>query len=206
MHGVQALLFDLGGVLIDVDFNRVLTHWQPVSRLSLPAMQAAFRADIPYQQHERDELSAAGYFAHLRELLQLQADDARLAQGWNAIFGDEITETRLLVQASRARFKCCAFSNTNALHQVAWTARYPEVLQSFEHVFVSHEIGLRKPEREAFDHVARELGLAPEEILFFDDLQENVDGALAAGLQAVLVRSPKDVRDALVVPHPVPGV
>ena len=54
-----------------------------------------------------------------------------------------------------------------------------------------------KPEREAFEHISREIGVAPGKILFFDDTLENVEGARKAGLQAVHVKSPQDVANAL---------
>jgi putative hydrolase of the HAD superfamily len=58
-------------------------------------------------------------------------------------------------------------------------------------------MGLRKPERAAFERVARAIGVAPGRILFFDDTEANVAGARAAGFQAVHVRSPEDVAAAL---------
>lgn len=194
---VQALLFDLGGVLIDVDFNRVLEHWQPISRLSLEELKATFSADLPYQQHERGEITAAHYFAHLAEALQLQDNPAHITAGWNAIFGDEITETLDLVQEARNHLPCYVFSNTNATHQAVWTALYPRLAQSFERIFVSSEIGYRKPERRSFEYVADAMGVPLNAILFFDDHPDNVEGARAAGLQAVQVRGPADVRVAL---------
>lgn len=194
---VQALLFDLGGVLIDVDFNRVLEHWQPISRLSLEELKAAFSADLPYQQHERGEITAAEYFAHLAGSLQLQHDPVHITEGWNAIFGGEITETLRLVQEARTQIPCYVFSNTNATHQAVWTARYPSLAQSFERIFVSSEMGCRKPERRAFEYVAQAMGVPLNAIMFFDDHPDNVEGARAAGLQAVHVREPADVRNAL---------
>jgi putative hydrolase of the HAD superfamily len=194
---VQALLFDLGGVLIDVDFNRVLEYWQPISRLSLEELKNTFSSDLPYQQHERGEITAAQYFAHLAMTLELQDDPAHISAGWNAIFGREITETRLLVQEARAHLPCYVFSNTNATHQVAWTALYPDLAQSFERIFVSSDMGYRKPERRAFEYVADAMDVPLNAILFFDDHPDNVAGARAAGLQAVHVQGPADVRAAL---------
>jgi glucose-1-phosphatase len=194
---IKALLFDLGGVVVDIDFNRAFAHWQPISRLSLAELKAAFTFDVPYQQHERGEINAAEYFAHLAQHLQLHDDPARIAEGWNSIFIDEITETRRMVEAARAKLPCYAFTNTNAAHQAAWSARFPAVVQAFEHVFVSSEIGHRKPDRGAFEFVARSVGVPIESILFFDDTLANVEGALAAGLEAVHVRGPADVKAAL---------
>ena len=195
---IQALLFDLGGVVVDIDFNRAFAHWQPMSRLSLAELKAAFTFDVPYQRHERGEITAAEYFAHLAQHLQLHGDPAQIADGWNSIFIDEITETRRMVESVRAKLPCYAFTNTNAAHQAAWSSRFPAVVQAFERVFVSSEIGHRKPDHSAFEYVAQTIGVPIASILFFDDTLANVEGALAAGLEAVHVRGPADVKAALV--------
>ena len=194
---IKALLFDLGGVVVDIDFNRAFVHWQSISKLSLAELKATFAFDVPYQRHERGEITAAEYFAHLRDHLQLQDDPLRIAQGWNSIFIAEISETLRMIEATRAKLPCYAFTNTNATHHAAWSAKFPAVVQAFDHIFVSSEIGHRKPDRDAFEFVARTVGVPLASILFFDDTLENVEGALAAGLQAVHVHGPADVRAAL---------
>ena len=193
----KALLFDLGSVLIDVDFDRSLRAWQPVSRLSLQQLRASFTVDAHYERHERGEIGAAEYFDHLARLLQLDAPHDRILAGWNAVFAGEIADTVALVHAVRSQVPCHVFSNTNATHQAAYSALYPDLFDGFGQVFTSHEIGRRKPERRAFEHIVTTLGVAPAEILFFDDLAANVEGAIAAGLRAVQVRSPEDVRSGL---------
>jgi FMN phosphatase YigB (HAD superfamily) len=194
---VQALLFDLGGVLIDIDFGRAFEHWQTFSALSLQGIRDSFSFDAAYEQHERGEITGPAYFAHLGRQLRLHGDHEAIRQGWNAIFTGEISETLALVRAARARLPCYAFSNSNAVHQAAWSSGYPAVVQAFDWIFVSSDIGLRKPERRAFEHVAEAVGVQVQSILFFDDLADNVAGARAAGLQAAHVRSPADVRAAL---------
>ncbi len=196
-YKAQALLFDLGGVVIDIDFNRAFEHWQPISCLSLEEMKSAFKFDLPYQRHERGEIDANEYFDHLSASLQLDHDYARIAMGWNSIFVGEISETRCLVQAARAKFPCYAFTNSNVTHQIAWSQKFPLVVEAFDEVFVSSSIGLRKPERQAFEHVANTLGVPVASIVFFDDLIENVAGAAMAGLDVVHVTCPADVRAAL---------
>lgn len=194
---IQALLFDLGGVVLDIDFHRAFEHWQPVSRLSLEEIKVNFRVDAAYQQHERGEIDAAQYFSHLCRTLQLQEGHARVAEGWNAIFLGEISETLAMIRSARSQLPCYAFTNSNTAHQAAWSAMFPAVVQAFDRIFVSSDMGCRKPERQAFEYIAREIRVDPQAILFFDDLAENVAGAQAAGLQAVHVRGPADVRAAL---------
>jgi putative hydrolase of the HAD superfamily len=193
----QALLFDLGGVLIDIDFSRAIRAWAPFSALTESQLAAAFRFDAAYAQHECGRLSSPAYFAHLADVLQLSATPAQVEAGWNAIFKGEIAATRRLVQQAGRMLPCHAFTNTNHSHMQVWTALYPDVVAAFRHIFASHQIGLRKPDRAAFDLVCTAMQCKPAEVLFFDDLADNVQAAQAAGLQAVLVRSPRDVESAL---------
>ena len=74
---------------------------------------------------------------------------------------------------------------------------FPNVVSAFDRIFTSPDLGLRKPERAAFETVAKEIDVKPASVLFFDDLLENVEGARAAGLQAVHVRDIGDIRQAL---------
>ena len=67
----------------------------------------------------------------------------------------------------------------------------------FDRVFTSYELGYRKPEKQAFEQIARALDVPLGSIMFFDDLLENIEGAKSAGMQAVHVRSADDVRNAL---------
>jgi putative hydrolase of the HAD superfamily len=193
----QALLCDLGGVLIGVDFNRAIDAWAPLSQLPRPALLAAFQLDRAYERHERGEIGAAEYFAHLRMTLELDATDAEIAAGWNAILLDEKQETLALIERARKRVPTYLFSNSNATHKAVWMARYPRVVNAFDGMFVSSDLGFRKPEPEAFREVAGRIGVSPSAILFFDDSLKNVEGARAVGMQAVHVRSSKDVADAI---------
>jgi FMN phosphatase YigB (HAD superfamily) len=194
---IRALLFDLGRVLVDIDFGRALARWQPVSALSAQDLRAAFQHDEPYTRHETGHLDEAAYFRHLRHVLALDCEDVALRAGWNAIFVREIEPTMRLIDAVRGSVPCHVLSNTNATHLAEIERAYPALLPRFERVFTSHTIGLRKPDPAAFRHVLAELALAPEQLLFFDDLAENIEAARGVGLHAVQVTGPHDVRDAL---------
>ena len=194
---VKALLFDLGGVVIDISVERALRCWESHSRLTIEQMRNRLTADEPFRQHERGELPAAAYFDHLRRMFELEASDQQVAEGWNAILVGENTESLRLVASARRHLPCYAFTNTSHTHQAAWTSACPNVVSAFERIFASPELGLRKPERAAFDMVTQAIGVEPPAILFFDDLLENVEGARAAGLQAVHVRGYEDIRQAL---------
>lgn len=194
-YPVEALLFDLGNVLIEIDFGRALAHWAKFSTLSLEALRATFGPDEAYERHERGELQATDYFAHLRAKLRLDATDRQIEEGWNAIFAGEITASLAAVRATRLPRHL--LTNSNQTHYAYWRKRFASTVEGFGHTFESSTIGHRKPEQKLFDHVTRTLDLRPQQILFFDDLEENIAGARQAGLQTVHVRTPQDVQDAL---------
>jgi glucose-1-phosphatase len=193
----RAVLFDLGGVLLDIDFERALQAWAPHSRLPPGQLRDDFRHHESFHRHETGHLDNDGFFAHLRQALALECDLLVVESGFNDILIGEIGETVRLLEAVRRRVPCYAISNTNPAHLAHIARAFPNFLPRFTRVFASHEIGYRKPHAAAFEHVLREIGLPPSDVLLFDDLEANVDAARAIGLQAVLVKSPADVRAAL---------
>ena len=120
--------------------------------------------------------------------------DQQFAAEWNAIFEPESAEVFELFQRLSARIPIYAFSNSNAIHQEFWERKYAKTLGMFREVFVSWELGLRKPEAAAFRQVAACIGSEPKKLLFFDDSAENVDGARDIGMSAVKVRGFADIR------------
>lgn len=196
-HNVDALLFDLGGVVIRIDFGRVFARWAEHSGGDAAALRARFLHDEPYQRHERGEIGETAYFESLRGSLGLGLDDARLLDGWNDVFVDEMPGIRGLLERVAPQVPLYAFTNTNAAHVVQFTKRFAAVLRPFRKIFASCEMGLRKPEKAAFAHIVSEIDVPAGRILFFDDTLENVDAARACGLQAVHVTSDATVADTL---------
>ena len=189
----EALVFDLGGVLVDVDFSRVLARWAAATGVPAETLAARFRRDDAYCAHECGVLDDAGYFAHLRSALGMKISDDEMLAGWNAALGDPLAGAESLLAGLSSEHPLYAFSNTNPAHIAHFTPRYRELLSHFRHVFTSCELGARKPEPLAFLHLTKRIGQAAERVLFFDDLEENVLGARQAGLQAHRVTRPEEI-------------
>ena len=194
----DALLFDLGRVVIDIDFNKTLACWAGHAGCEPAHLAGRFSwRDEFYQQHEKGEISDAAFFEGLRSSLGIKLSDAQLLEGWNAIFVGEMPGiSRLLARAAK-HLPLYAFSNTNGAHVEHFSPRYAAVLGHFREIFLSSAIGLRKPDAAAYDHVVKAIGAPAPRIIFFDDLAENIEAARARGLIGVHVTSPGDVGDAL---------
>jgi HAD superfamily hydrolase (TIGR01509 family) len=195
--GIRTLLFDLGGVIIDFDFDRAFRFWAARASCEPAEIGRRFSLDEPYEQHERGELHASDYFASLRRSLNVSLSDDELIEGWNDVYLGVMPGIVAMLTIAGERFPLYAFTNSNPTHQSEWSVRFAKELSIFKNIFVSSELGLRKPDPEAFSEVASRTGFSVSEFLFFDDTPENIDGARSAGMHAVLVESNSNVREAL---------
>ena len=194
---IEALLLDFGNVVVPVDFGRMTSAWAAAAGRDPAEVAQRFAFDEPYCAYERGEIALGDYFGHLRRRLGVDLPDGELLAGWNAIFLEpEPAMEPLLAELSR-RYPLYLFSNTNPEHHAHWAPRYAAMLGYFTAVFTSCGIGARKPEAEAFRHVALAIGADPARIVFFDDLAENVEGAWRAGLQAFVATGAADIRHVL---------
>ena len=193
----DALLFDLGRVVLDIDFGRVMTIWAGHAGCAPAQLVERFARDEIYERHETGEISDAEFFESLRTSLGIGITDAQFLEGWNAIFAGEMPGIGPLLARAATRMPLYAFSNTNGAHVEHFSEVYAGVLGHFREMFLSSTIGLRKPDAAAYDHVVKAIGVPASRIVFFDDLAENIEGARNSGLTAVHVTSPENVAEAL---------
>ncbi|MGZ8095353.1 MAG: HAD family hydrolase [Methylosarcina sp.] len=196
-HAIDCIVFDLGRVLIDLDFEHAFEYWANASGQKLAEVRNRFVLDEPYYAQERGEIMASQYFSHLRKTLGIDLSDEDFLFGWNAIFLEPMNGIQSLLEELRPLKPLHVFSNTNAAHQEFWSQRYANLLSPFQKIVCSHELRARKPNEEAFLQLATQLSSRPERILFFDDLPENAAGARSAGLYAHCVGSVAEIRRIL---------
>jgi putative hydrolase of the HAD superfamily len=197
-HSADALLFDIGRVVLDIDFGKVLANWAGHAACEPAQLAARFSPNDAWHRHERGEISDAEFFAGLRKSLGVELSDAQFLEGWNAIFTGEMPDIAASLARAGQSLPLYAFSNTNNAHVVHFSRTYADLLGHFRQVYLSNAIGLRKPEAAAFDHVVKAIGVPASRIVFFDDSADNIAGARARGLTAVHVTKPDDVAKALV--------
>ncbi|HEY3320992.1 MAG TPA: HAD family phosphatase [Planctomycetota bacterium] len=183
---IEAVIFDLGGVLIDFDFEIAISLAANSAGISSSEVrQRLFTAPV-FEAFERGEISPPAFHAELQTMLGCQIPYADFCTAWNGIFTDEIEGNLKLLRELRARgVKIGILSNTNALH-FEYLRERMQVLRELDHVYASHEIGARKPEPEAFRRVLARMSVAPEKALFIDDYDQNVMAAQSVGMKTIL--------------------
>jgi glucose-1-phosphatase len=193
----DALLFDLGRVVLDIDFGRVMHIWASHAGCAPDALATRFVVNDSFRDHEMGKIDDAAFFQDLRHSLGISISDAQFLEGWNAIFTGEMPGIAPLLSRAAAKLPLYAFSNTNPPHVAHFQKTYTDVLGHFREIYLSSSIGLRKPEVAAYHHVVSAIGVPAPRIVFFDDSADNIAGARAYGLTAVHVRSSDDVAAAL---------
>jgi FMN phosphatase YigB (HAD superfamily) len=196
-NSADVLLFDLGRVVLDIDFSKVVASWAGHAGCEPSHLVGRFSPDEAWRRHERGEISDAAFFESLRASLAIDITDIQFLEGWNAIFTGEMPGIGAMLARAGTRLPLYAFSNTNGAHVEHFSRAYAGVLGHFREIYLSSTIGLRKPEAAAYDHVVKAIGVPASRILFFDDSAENVAGARERGLSVVHVRSPDDIATAL---------
>lgn len=196
-RNIDAIVYDFGGVLIEINFDWVFERWAALAGVPMQAIKDRFSHGEAYQRHERGEIGLEEYYRGLRAEIGVNLSDTQLTDGWQRVFGPEYPQVIARIKALKGRIPQVLLSNTNFTHYEFFRRRYADALTPLDRIFVSSEMGVRKPEPEAFQWVARGLGVAMDRMLFLDDTQSNLDGAARLGIHTALVRSPTDVERAL---------
>lgn len=201
MKGIKNLIFDLGGVIINLD-NR-LTE-KAFVEMGVPHFREYFGHGFAasfFKDYEVGKLGDAEFIEELKKLTGLALPDATLIEGWNALLLDFPPQRIELLKKLKSRYRLFLFSNTNALHMERLNQIYRQTFGEeklddlFEKTYYSHLLGLRKPGLESFQYIIAENNLIPSQTLFIDDALVNVEGAKAAGLAGYFLEPGKTILD-----------
>ena len=193
----KALLLDLGGVVLRLRPRACFEYWADRAGVDIQDIGPRWGIDDAYRAHEVGALDFPTYTVGLGEKLGIELAERDWRTGWNALFSGTFADIVDALPRAAARIPTYCFTNTNAEHQQTWQTRYGHALTSFRKIYVSSEIGRRKPDVASFVWVAADMGVTPADILFLDDSRENVEGAASAGMQTVHVTGPEVTLDVL---------
>ena len=177
------MLFDLGKVLIDLDFTLGIDRL--ASRCDLPRerFEQVLRDDSWNRRYECGFISTAEYHRHLCEHGGLQMELDEFHDSWSAILLPGMIFPERLLVALKQRYRLILVSNTNECHANYIAKNYP-VFEYFDARIFSHEVGAMKPDTAIYEAAIAAAGRPPEALFFIDDREENVVGARQIGIRA----------------------
>ncbi len=191
------LVFDFGNVIIDIDYQQCHNNFQTL-------LDVQWEEKIPIEMQEwivlleTGEISEETFLWKFQSKYNAQLNPRDIIDCWNSMLTG-IPKGRLELLAGIAtQYDTYLLSNTNSIH-LGWIRRYLKReydcedfdTKYFNQTFYSHEIGMVKPNENIYAYVTQQIGCAPSDILFFDDLFDNVEAARSFGWQARL-HDPKE--------------
>ena len=189
-------IFDLGNVIVDIDFNRVLGAWSDFSRVPLATLKQNFVMGEAFHRHERGEISDEEFAKALCEEMALPLSYEQFSTGWQAVFVALRPDVIDIMHKLRAKGdRVVVLSNTNRLHTTFWPEQYPEIRAAADRIYLSQEMGMRKPEASIYQQVLAEEGFSADDTVFFDDNAENIAGAERVGITSILVANKATIPD-----------
>lgn len=190
MQTTRSVIFDLGGVLLDIDFKLTQSAFEQLGVSNFHHFFNQFHSNDLFKQLETG-MDDALFYEGFRSATGLQVSDVQIQDAWNALLLDFRTESVALLPQLRKKYQLYLLSNTNEIHLKEFKRRYQLLSPQsafddlFDAAYYSHRIGHRKPDASAFQFVLEKHGLVPQETLFIDDSINNIEAAQALGLQTV---------------------
>ena len=177
------LIFDMGGVLVHLDWDRVC---DPLARLSDQSADVVLKEVVngPIVKYAMMGLIGPQQFHEtLCQRLSISLGYDEFAEIWVRLLSanEEIVP---LIDSLKTQYRLVLASNTDRIH-FAFCSKHFNVLQRFSTFFLSYEMGLLKPDPAFFHDVLAGLGTAPEECVFVDDRLENVEAARSVGITSL---------------------
>ncbi len=188
MPTIKNIIFDLGGVFLDVDYNKTKDAFIALGIDQFDELYRQNYSNPLFAKLERGEIEPPAFYKGFREITGIALSDKEIRNAWNAMLG-HFRQGALDLLAELAHEKnIFLFSNTNSIHHEAFHHAYAKQFHhgnfdlAFRAAYYSHIFGMRKPEPASYIELCRLENLDPAETLFVDDTLVNIDGAEAAGL------------------------
>lgn len=179
---IKNIIFDFGDIFINLDKQAT---YRELKKLGIPHISDEMT--IIARQYEKGIISTQEFTNFFSSQLGVSVSEVIVA--WNSILLNFPRERFLFLKElyESKKYRLFLLSNTNELH-ISWIQqnwgfnRYMEFKNCFEKFYLSHEIKLRKPNKEIYEFALKENNLIAEETLFIDDLEENTAAASALGI------------------------
>jgi len=183
MSAPELIIFDLGRVLVDFDFKKVIRRLKGYTTLSEKQIHRYFIQTPLWDAFERGTVEPKDFFLGLSKDLHLNGlDFKRFMPIWNSIFTEK-HDTVSILQRLRGRYRIALLSNVNILHWEHIRETH-DFIEWFDHPIASYAVGQRKPGLDIYRTTLHRAGVAPQKAVFIDDVESHVLAAKSLGIRA----------------------
>ncbi len=196
---IKNLIFDLGGVIINLDTAKTFEAFSSLSGKPVQELKKAAAETTFFNEYEKGFLSDEQFREELKAFLGKDIHNHEIDAAWNAMLLDIPQQKFTLLETLRDTHRLFLLSNTNNIHlqcfnQIVKDATgLPAIDSFFERAYYSHLMKMRKPDAEIFIQVLNENNLQADESLFMDDNIDNIEGARKVGIKTSHIAHPNDL-------------
>ena len=198
--GYEQIIFDLGGVLIDIDYQATEKAFVELGLKDFGEKYSQLNQNDLFDKFEVGEISTQHFINKILPLCPEGMSPNKVVAAWNAMLGEFPKEKIELLHQVKSRLPIYMLSNTNEIHipkvYEAWDKVSDVPMSSlFDKVYLSFEIGKSKPDVGTFNWVCETLAINPSTTLFIDDSPQHIEGAKQAGLPTFYYQSKEEFYD-----------
>ena len=200
MHNIKNIIFDLGGVILNIDFKKTDDAFHSLGLENFGQHISQFHITDLFLQYETGQIDDIEFIEGVAKLSDTPMSEDEIVDAWNALLLDFPPERIMLLKKIKTVYRTFLLSNTNSIHLNEFQQRlhneqgvYLEDL--FEKTYYSHVVKLRKPHADIFQLVLNENNLDPSETLFIDDTETNFPEARELGIQIYHLKHGMSITD-----------
>jgi len=185
---IDAIIFDLGGVILNIDYQLPVKAFKKLGIENFNELFSQASQSNLFNDYETGEISSDDFVKEIKKHLPQNTSDAAIINAWNSILLDLPEERLFSLEKAAENHRIFLLSNTNALHIDSFNQyllnnlQLPSLEPFFETLYLSYEVGLRKPDLRIFEYVLQDAGLTPERTLFIDDSIQHIQAASELGI------------------------
>ena len=199
MNPINAIIFDLGGVLLDINYQLTIEAFNNLGCSDFESIYNQQKQSQLFDDFETGKVSSETFRKSLQKQMQFSISNVEFDNAWNKMLL-QLPEQRIeLLEKLNKKFSLFLLSNTNEIHIKAFkkiissSIGYERFENCFKKVYFSSEIGNRKPNASCFEMVLSENKLSAAKTLFIDDSIQHVEGAYKIGIKTLLIESGEEL-------------
>lgn len=192
MHKIKNIIFDLGGVILDINYQATIDAFAQLGISNFSKLYSQKSQQKLFDQFETGHVSSKDFVKGIQQMHSAQVSNELIVKAWNAMLKGVKKNKLDYIKSLRNQYHTILLSNTNEIHISAFEEEmsHKELLTQFkscfEKIYYSSRMGLRKPHAICFEKVLTEQQFNPKETLFIDDSIQHIEGAKGCGIKAVL--------------------
>lgn len=193
MATLRNIIFDLGGVLLNIDYNKTACAFTELGVTDFRKMYQQYTADELFESLETGHTSVESFYDFMAKKGLKPLKPTQVQDSWNAMLLDFRVESFKFLETLKKKYDLYLLSNTNAVHKAAFDKIFtaqtglPSMDTYFKKAYYSHMIGLRKPNINIYEFVLKDAGMVAEQTLFIDDSINNIEAAAKIGIKTHLL-------------------